>query len=739
MSQNHGGWIVRFGVYEANLHSGELRKQGARIKLQEQPFQVLAMLLEKPGEIVTREEMRQRLWPQDTFVDFDHSLNKAINKIRDALCDSAENPHFVETLARRGYRFLAPVHFLDPEGIHHEKASPTPHQNGTESPADQAGPDPITINATLEQEPPRIVAEPAANPLPWWRKHIWTVVLFGLLVLASAAYLFRPEMPAPRIARVVQLTNDGMEKESLNWGGSKLFFVMLRGGIYRIFQMPDQGGTPQDISHLFSEKVFYYEIWDASNDGNRLLLTCLEEATFSTESEVPVWTFDFPNQSLQRLGNLKGHRFRWSPDGKKIAFTQGRDLYVAEGDGSQLKKVFSFKNNATLLRWYPDGKTLRITSPPDWAYFVVQWEIGLDGAGLRQVMPSWKSWQGNGDFTWDGKYFIFFSDRNLGPGRREFWAHNEIADFFHRQRQEPIQLTIGPDLLGWPAASKIAPVFFAQGIKRRGEMMRIDLKSGRRIPFLGGISADCLDFSKDGEWVVYVTYPEFEMWRSRKDGSEKLKLTAKPNLSYIPRWSPDGTKITFCYLQPGKLWKIAIIPRDGGEPEILIPDASTEFDPNWSPDGTKIVYAPYPPKQAEGKVWILDLNTRQRTEIPGSQGLYSPRWSPDGKYLSALNAELRLKLYEIKTSHWTEWVPPGCSFPNWSRDGKFIQVIQAREPELGICRAWIADGKVERIVNLREIKMVGNIGNWVGMTPEGDPLILESRGSNEIYAYHLEY
>src|SRR5215831_4793918 len=98
--------LLRFGVFEADLTSGELRKDGTKIRLQEQPFQILAMLLEHPGEVVTREELRNKLWPADTFVDFDHGLNKAINKLREALGDSADNPRFIETLARRGYRFL---------------------------------------------------------------------------------------------------------------------------------------------------------------------------------------------------------------------------------------------------------------------------------------------------------------------------------------------------------------------------------------------------------------------------------------------------------------------------------------------------------------------------------------------------------------------------------------------------------------------------------------------------------
>src|SRR5690348_18120299 len=109
VAANSSSRIIRFSTFEANLHTGELRKRGQKIKLQEQPFQLLAALLEQPGQVVTREDLRSKLWPADTFVDFDHSLNAAIRRLRDALGDSAENPTFVETVARRGYRFLAPV------------------------------------------------------------------------------------------------------------------------------------------------------------------------------------------------------------------------------------------------------------------------------------------------------------------------------------------------------------------------------------------------------------------------------------------------------------------------------------------------------------------------------------------------------------------------------------------------------------------------------------------------------
>jgi cholera toxin transcriptional activator len=136
---------VRFGIFEADLGAGELRKNGAKVRLQEQPFQILAFLLDRPGELVTRQDLRDKLWSNDTFVDFDHSLNTAINKLREALGDSASSPRFVETVARRGYRFLASVEPLQPAaknqpqsdppsetvGIHPELEVPLPHRGLT--------------------------------------------------------------------------------------------------------------------------------------------------------------------------------------------------------------------------------------------------------------------------------------------------------------------------------------------------------------------------------------------------------------------------------------------------------------------------------------------------------------------------------------------------------------------------------------------------------------------------------
>src|SRR4029078_4792941 len=159
---------LRFGIFEADLRTGELKKRGARIRLQEQPFQVLAVLLARPGELVTRDELQGRLWTADTFVDFDHGLNKAINKIREALGDSAESPRFVETVARRGYRFIADVTVVDLE-----TAPPDIHASST-------GGDPLSAQ---RRELTEVVNQAAAPTDRGWQR-IMTITGFGL-ALAS--------------------------------------------------------------------------------------------------------------------------------------------------------------------------------------------------------------------------------------------------------------------------------------------------------------------------------------------------------------------------------------------------------------------------------------------------------------------------------------------------------------------------------------------------------------------------
>jgi TolB-like protein/DNA-binding winged helix-turn-helix (wHTH) protein len=186
---------LRFGIFEADLATGELRKRGVRIRLQEQPFQVLSVLLTRPGDLVTRDELRSRLWTADTFVDFEHGLNKAINKIREALGDSAESPRFIETVPRRGYRFIADVAVVNLESVPPETYAPS-----------TVG-DPLTAD---DREPPEVIEQITAPKGRGWQRTL-TMAGSGLalasVILVGWLLQSRGASPTIRSLAVLPLEN----------------------------------------------------------------------------------------------------------------------------------------------------------------------------------------------------------------------------------------------------------------------------------------------------------------------------------------------------------------------------------------------------------------------------------------------------------------------------------------------------------------------------------------------------
>jgi eukaryotic-like serine/threonine-protein kinase len=195
---------------------------------------------------------------------------------------------------------------------------------------------------------------------------------------------------------------------------------------------------------------------------------------------------------------------------------------------------------------------------------------------------------------------------------------------FSWKRQWPtVQLTSGPMSFSSPLPSKDGKKLFVVGALARGELARYDTGSGEFLPFLSGISADSVSFSKDGQWVAYVSFPEGALWRSKSDGSQRIQLIYPPLTPVGPKWSPDGQQIAF-YAFSGPKPKLYIVANQGGTPRELIPgDPHEEWDPTWSPDGTRIAFASGS-TAANGTILILDVKTNQISTLPGSQGSFSP-------------------------------------------------------------------------------------------------------------------
>ena len=251
--QTHPGIVYLFGPFEVNAASGELLKNGRRIKLQEQPFRLLVVFLESAGEVVTREELRSRIWPEDTFVDFDGSLRVAVRKLRGALGDDAESPRYIETIPKRGYRFLGPA-------VHPEPAEPPPA-----APLTSAAPALVA---------PGVVAVPKASSAIRWAVGLTggVVILIGLF----AYWLTRPIRP-PRVLSSTQLTFDGLTKDPpILTDGSRLYFGSILGPPYGPYEVSATGGEPSRLTTPNMSPFFFHRLAAVSADGSELLLQSRE-------------------------------------------------------------------------------------------------------------------------------------------------------------------------------------------------------------------------------------------------------------------------------------------------------------------------------------------------------------------------------------------------------------------------------------------------------------------------------
>ena len=548
--------LVRFGTFEVDLQAGELRKSGLKLRLTGQPFQVLAILLERPGEVVPREELQKRLW-LDTFVDVDHNLNTAINKIREVLGDSAESPRFVETLPRRGYRFIAPV-----EGTQSAVASADEPASGagrgSQAPSWGGAVAAKTIAGSLgeSQGPSAQIASESATgagvtlePRPK-RRGVFALVAIALVAIVILYFRFAVPLPPPRVSGYAQVTNDGRAKawpgvsyDRLVTDGSRLYYIESPFVSPILKQVSTLGGETSAISTPF----LVGSIGDISPDRSSLLVPAFVGLEIEDD---PLWVLALPAGTPRRLGELLGGGGTWSPDGQRMFFTNGHDLYVARADGTESKRLASLPGDPYWLSWSPDGSRLRLSVfNPNIGPRL--WEVQADGSHPHPLLPGWNntSTECCGSWTPDGKYFIFQSNHN---GKEQIWAIPERVGLFRRARGEPTELTTGPLSYVSAVPSLDGKKLFAIGSQPRGELGRFNQKTQQFEPYLSGISADGVDFSKDGQWVTYVSYPEGSLWRSKADGSERLQLTFPPMQVILPRWSPDKKQIAFTAMLPGR-------------------------------------------------------------------------------------------------------------------------------------------------------------------------------------------
>jgi Tol biopolymer transport system component/DNA-binding winged helix-turn-helix (wHTH) protein len=714
-AQPRGSNKLYFDVYEVDSRAGELRKFGYRVPLEDRPFRALEILLLHAPEVVTRDELREQLWPSDVFIDFDQGLNKAIGKVRRAINDSAEEPRFIETVGRRGYRFIAPITSPAPAPSIRPSSGPVLEQQVTV----------ITPRATQseEREKPRT----SRGRVAW--------AAGAALVASLTAFLFRPESPKLQVESIVQITKSGeaWPLEPMATDGPRLYFQSLSGSrslsegppIWRVKQVLLNGNEEMVIPGTSGETHSFRIRGLSFDDTEFLALSRIGETHEWVAATLPV-----VGGSPRRLGDLVADDVAWSHDGSKLAYARGHQLFLANPDGTGSHSLADVPGDIAYVSWSPDNRRISFTVLTEQDTL---WEVGADGRSLHKRQFHWpgKSMECCGAWTPDGRYFVFRSRRE---GVSNLWAVEEKSSWWQRRNSNPVQLTFGPMNFYQPLPSRNGKTIFTIGTLPSGELVRYDKNKKDFSPVLGGLSANHLEYSRDGQWIAYVTLPDRTLWRARSDGSEAFQLTFPPlDVDSRPHWSRDGKSIAFAAKRPGELMRLYTVSPDHGDAKMLSPaDANSQATPDWMPGENSLIYGGVPGVDPPSHIALhqLDLRTGRAEKVPGTDGLYNPIWSPDGHQLAAVDATSeRLFLMDLKTGQRIQLSRPQV-FPVWSADSQYLYYAAVAHD---IFRVHVPDGREEKVVDVPFRLGSGSFG----LNPGGDPIILREQGHYNVYALSL--
>jgi Tol biopolymer transport system component/tRNA A-37 threonylcarbamoyl transferase component Bud32 len=585
----------------------------------------------------------------------------------------------------------------------------------------------------IKEDSDSAAATPAAVPA---RKRRAAWVAAGLLLLAgliTAVVVSRYRAPAvPRVTAIRQVTHDGSTKGGRVFSdGSRVYYTTPMSGGRRLVQAPVTGGDSMGIETTLRRPV----IRDILPRRGELLVE--EDMRFWEGDADPVWLVPTVGGNPRPLGEVEGEA-GVSADEQHVVFAKGPDLFLAQGDGSAAQRILTAPGIVSRPRLSLDARRVRYTVQPTDGSQPSIWEAATDGSGVRPLLPGWYSFEGS--WTPDGRYYLFaaWRDREVA-----LWALPEHRPrWWKRTAGEPVKLTAGPMRYWSPTTSPDGRTVFAVGRlpSTGGELVRYDASTGLFVPFLGGLSALCVESSRDGRWVVYVRYPDRTLWRSRPDGSERLQLTFPPDMTYVPRWSPDAQQIAYVCDSPGKMPRIYVLGAGGGKPRPVLPGNRIEIDPTWSPDGARLLFGSAPTRTGKDPlaIWILDLRTGGVSTLPGSEGFYSPRWSPDGESVVALSADnTQMRFYSFATRHWREVISGSAAlrYPNFTRDSRWVQLAAGTK----VMRVRVADGQIEPVTTLDNMALVTLLGTWVGVASDDSPIALRERSVAEVYALDVAW
>jgi len=664
----------RFGVFEVDLRAGELRRNGIKVKLQEQPLQVLAALLDQPGEIVSREQLRNRLWPADTFVDFDHSLNAAIRRLRDALGDSAENPTFVETVARRGYRFLAPVSEIPPNGH---------------------GPVPVE----------RAVPAPVAAAPRSHRRWLAALIAAVLLLLAGLVIGFHISQRAEAPGRTTRLTanpsGDPVRCAAISRDGRHLAFADDTGFYLRQVDTAETHpiALPEGMEATFIS-------WVPDNDH-------VVVALGSPDGPLSLWEISVVGGSARKIID-KGSQPSVSPDGKQIAFVSGPPLH----ERIWLTGMFGEAPHELLgkdgdlfgtISWSPDGRKIAYTTARYTYGYGTKGMIAvadLSDASLHSRRPRPTvvlSIIGlSGPMAWAADGRLIYTVEEPRPRQYDSNLWSIRLNSQEKPAGEAVRLTNDQgSVFDVSASGDNKRIAYVKGVPQPdvyvaklpssgilGEPIRLTLDDRSDLPF---------DWTTDNKSVIFISdrTGTFSIYKQSVDQTiPDLIMSASQQLTG-PRLSPDGSHLLYL-VNPN--WgdsnfevPLMSVPLAGGAPQQL---AKAKWITNLQcarAPATACVYSVI--ADTGMTLFRFDASKGGATKMLEIKDelaqAYNWTLSPDGKTLALAKGKwgsdeprIRLVSLEGAADRWLTirgW--PGIESIDWAADSKSIWAATTGEKE----------------------------------------------------------
>jgi Tol biopolymer transport system component/DNA-binding winged helix-turn-helix (wHTH) protein len=721
--------LVRFGVFELDLRSGDLRKDGAhtRLNLPDQQLQFLTALLERPGELVTRDELRQRLWAEETFVDFEHGLNSAVKRLRDALGDSADRPRFIETVPRRGYRFIAPVSrdenlsaSSDRLPVHSTEQrktdDPMPHESQAGGPAVQPLAS-VDVLPTISSSP--TPARPDGRGGHLARRALLTAVAGVAVALLAAGGWWTMRLPAARKAATVaqvqrhltRLTSEPGLQTDVTWSpdGRFIAYASDRAGTFNIWVQPVAGGDAVQVTK--SQEQDTEPDW--SPDGSAIVFR-------SERDGGGLFVVPSLGGTERRLASF-GVQPKWSPDGSQVLFASSPEIhartYVVSLDNSPPHPILEGFEDDELLgvkcrAWHPDGRVsfLGLMRKEGFALYTVP----LSG-GRRQVtriIPDARDAPEVVQFEWAPSGAAVYFEGRINHVSN-VWRVAVDPGSLEAGGLERLTTGSGQDTRVALSRDGRYAAFATLAETVRFWSFPFDAAEGRLLGEGQPVTATTTavfdaEIAPEGRRMAYsltgVGSAVSELWTEDLVSGEKRRLARDTVTRRGAKWSPDGSRLAYKWVrETGTKTEaryeqtVAVRPAAGGD-ELLLsaPLVENAVPYGWSPDGQSVLVStrlstgarPRFPKQSSVAITLWSLASAphafQSARVLASSpdvDLWHESFSPNGRWILfeavKYHPEAMATLYVMPSTggapaHWTRLTDPQgfADRPRWSPDGK---------------------------------------------------------------------